>query len=56
MWNETETFRQKFIRNIPAEIYPKNPERIEIWNEMKIVPFFELVWNVSAIPDETERN
>jgi hypothetical protein len=34
----------------------ENPERTEIENKMKFIPFFELVWNVSAIPDETERN
>ena len=34
----------------------ENAERTEIWNEMKIVSFFELVWNVLAIPNEMERN
>ena len=46
----------KWNQNIPLEIYLENLERIKIWNKMKIIPFFELVWNVLAILDETEWN
>jgi hypothetical protein len=51
MWNETGTFRVEFSRKI------RNGPRFKMrWNLFRFVPFFELVWNVSAIPDETERN
>jgi hypothetical protein len=51
MWNETGTFRVEFSRKI------RNGPRFKMrWNLFRFVPFFELVWNVSAIPGETERN
>jgi hypothetical protein len=51
MWNESGTFRPKFNQKIP------NGPRFEMrWKLFRFVSFFELVWNVSAIPDETERN
>ena len=51
MWNETETFRPEFGRKI------RNGSRFKIrWNLFRFVLFFELVWNVSTIPGETERN
>ena len=51
MWNETRTFRAEFSRKI------RNGPRFKMrWNLFRFVPFFELVWNVSAIPDETEWN
>jgi len=51
MWNETGTFRVEFSRKI------QNGPRFKMrWNLFRFVPFFELVWNVSAIPGETERN
>jgi hypothetical protein len=47
----TGTFRTEFNRKI------RNGPRFKMrWNLFHFVPFFELVWNVSAIPDETERN
>jgi len=51
MWNETGTFRVEFSWKI------RNGPRFKMrWNLFRFVPFFELVWNVSAIPGETERN
>jgi hypothetical protein len=51
MWNETGTFRAEFSRKI------RNGPRFKMrWNLFHFVPFFELVWNVSAIPGETEHN
>jgi hypothetical protein len=51
MWNETRTFRAEFSRKI------RNGPRFKMrWNLFHFVPFFELVWNVSAIPGETEHN
>jgi len=51
MWNGTGTFRAEFSRQI------RNGPRFKMrWNLFRFVPFFELVWNVSAIPGGTERN
>jgi len=51
MWNGTGTFRAEFSRKI------RNGPRFKMrWNLFRFVPFFELVWNVSAIPGGTERN
>jgi hypothetical protein len=51
MWNETRTFRSKFIWKI------RNGPRFEMrWKLFCFVSFFELVWNISAIPDKTKRN
>ena len=51
MWNETGTFRTEFSWKI------WNGPRFKMrWNLFRFVPFFKLVWNVSAIPGETERN
>jgi len=51
MWNETGTFRAEFSRKI------RNGPRFKMrLNLFRFVLFFELVWNVSAIPNETERN
>ena len=49
MWNETGTFRVEFSRKI------RNGPRFKmIWNLFRFVPFFELVWNVSAIPGQNK--
>jgi len=51
MWNETGMFRVEFSRKI------RNGPRFKMrWNLFHFVPFFELIWNVSVISDETERN
>jgi hypothetical protein len=51
MWNGTGTFRAEFNRKI------RNGPRFKMrWNLFRFIPFFELVWNVSAIPDGTEWN
>jgi hypothetical protein len=51
MWNETGTFRPEFSWKI------RNGPRFKMrWKLFRFVSFFELVWNVSAIPSETERN
>ena len=51
MWNGTGTFRAEFSRKI------RNGPRFKMrWNLFHFVLFFELVWNVSAIPGGTERN
>jgi len=51
MWNETGTFRVEFSRKI------QNGSRFKMrWNLFRFVSFFELIWNVSTIPDETEQN
>ena len=49
MWNETGTFRVEFSRKI------RNGPRFKMrWNLFRFVPFFELVWNVSAIPGQNK--
>ena len=51
MWNETGTFRSKFGWKI------RNGPRFEMrWKLFHFVSFFELVWNVSTIPNETKWN